>query len=446
MNMLNIATQGVKTAQSLLDNEALNISQMSNSAYTRRDVRVTSRADGTVQAQEVVRVAGLEQRRQLWRAVSGSRELDVQKPYADALLTQLGGTDVASDPLGLRAFVKALDHEAQTVGSDVHADEVFAALGRVAERTNTMFSALERMRENLDTVRTGEAEKVNRLAATLADLNRLHRLAPDEAGRLAIEDQRDQTLGELASFLDVDVREDASGAYHVLTRSGHPLVLGKSAAQLEARAGGGYALVAGASRVSLPADGLGGLGGSLGGLDRFLARELDPRIADVAEVARTVVDQLNRAHADVATGPFTDTPLLSLRAGPGGMLQMVRTIQTPQDLNLNADSVNANGKTLHRLKGALAASVPLSGRVGTPLAEAMSALAAETGRRASAVEESAASAGAVLVSARTQFQKQAGVDETESGGALMAYMKLYRANARVASVANELFDATLAMV
>ncbi|VVG72605.1 flagellar hook-associated protein FlgK [Pandoraea apista] len=28
----------------------------------------------------------------------------------------------------------------------------------------------------------------------------------------------------------------------------------------------------------------------------------------------------------------------------------------------------------------------------------------------------------------------------------MSYMKLYRANARVAAVANELFDATLAMV
>ncbi|MDN4573882.1 hypothetical protein DBB29_20155 [Pandoraea cepalis] len=443
MNMLNIATQGVKTAQSLLDNEALNISQMSNSAYTRRNVRVTSRADGTVQAQDVVRVAGLEQRRQLWRAVSGASELDVQKPHLAALLTQLGGTDVASDPLGLREFVGALDHEAQTLGSDVHADGVFAALGRVAERTNAMFSALERLRETVNAVRGGEAEKVNRLTTALADLNRLHRLAPDEAGRLAIEDQRDQTLGELAAFLDVDVRDDASGAYHVLTRSGQPLVLGNRAAQLEVRTDGGYSVVAGSSRVDVPAE---TLGGRLGGLDNFLTGVLDSRIADMTDVARTLVDQLNRAHADVASGDFSDTPLLKLSTGPDGVPVMQRTVQTARDLALDTDSANGNGKTLHRLKGAIGGPVALSGRVGTTLVEAMSALAAETGRRVSEAEASAASAGAVLVSARAQFQQQAGVDETESGGALMAYMKLYRANARVASVANELFDATLAMV
>ncbi|WP_449413521.1 FlgK family flagellar hook-associated protein [Pandoraea soli] len=443
MNMLNIATQGVKTAQSLLDNEALNISQMSNSAYTRRNVRVTSRADGTVQAQDVVRVAGLEQRRQLWRAVSGASELEVQKPHLAALLTQLGGTDVASDPLGLREFVGALDHEAQTLGSDVHADGVFAALGRVAERTNAMFSALERLRETVNAVRGGEAEKVNRLTTALADLNRLHRLAPDEAGRLAIEDQRDQTLGELAAFLDVDVRDDASGAYHVLTRSGQPLVLGNRAAQLEVRPDGGYSVVAGSSRVDVPAD---TLGGRLGGLDNFLTGVLDSRIADITDVARTLVDQLNRAHADVASGDFDDTPLLKLTTGPDGVPVMQRTVQTARDLALDTDSANGNGTTLRRMKGALGGPVPLSGRVGTTLVESMSALAAETGRRASEAEASTSSAGAVLVSARAQFQKQAGVDETESGGALMAYMKLYRANARVASVANELFDATLAMV
>ena len=98
------------------------------------------------------------------------------------------------------------------------------------------------------------------------------------------------------------------------------------------------------------------------------------------------------------------------------------------------------------MKGALGGPAPLSGRVGTTLVEAMSALAAATGRRISETEASIASAGAVLVSARAQFQKQAGVDETESGGALSAEMKLYRANARVASVANKVFDATLAMV
>jgi flagellar hook-associated protein 1 FlgK len=443
MKMLNIATQGVKTAQSLLDNEALNISQMGNSTYTRREVRVSSRADGTAQAQDVVRVAGLAQRERMWRALAGAGELDAQKSHVEALLTQLGGTDVASDPLGLRDFIKALDHEAQTTGSDVHADEVFAALGRVAERTNAMFAALARMRGNLNSVRAGEAEKVNRLTASVAELNRLHRLAQDAAGRLAIEDQRDQALGELAALVDIDVREDASGAYHVLTRGGHPLVLGGRAAQLEAQAGGGYTLSAGTSRVNVPAD---GLGGRLGGLDRFLTRELDRRIDETTEVARTIAEQLNRAHADRASGSFTATPLLSLTNGPDGMPRMQRTVQRAQDLALGVDSTNGNGTTLRRLRGALDANVALSGRSGVTLVEAMSALAGETGRRASEIAASASSAEAVLVSARTQFQKQAGVDETESGGSLMAYMKLYRANARVASVANELFDATLAMV
>ncbi|AJC21375.1 FlgK family flagellar hook-associated protein [Pandoraea pulmonicola] len=443
MNMLNIATQGVKTAQSLLDNEALNISQMGNSAYTRREVRVSSRADGTAQAQDAVRAAGLAQRERIWRALAGAGEPDAQKSHVEALLTQLGGSDVASDPLGLRDFIKALDHEAQTTGSDVHADEVFAALGRVAERTNAMFAALARMRGNLNSVRAGEAEKVNRLTASVAELNRLHRLAPDAAGRLAIEDQRDQALGELAALVDIDVREDASGAYHVLTRGGHPLVLGGRAAKLEAQAGGGYTLSAGTSRVNVPAD---GLGGRLGGLDRFLTRELDRRIDETAEVARTMAEQLNRAHADVASGPFTATPLLSLTVGPDGVPQMQRTLQRAQDLALGVDSTNGNGTTLRRLRGALDANVALSGRSGVTLVEAMSALAGETGRRASEIAASASSADAVLVSARTQFQKQAGVDETEAGGSLMAYMKLYRANARVASVANELFDATLAMV
>lgn len=443
MNMLNIATQGVKTAQSLLDNEALNISQMGNSAYTRREVRVTSRADGTAQAGDAARAAGLAQRERLWRAVSNASELEVQKPHAEALLTQLGGSDVASDPLGLRDFIKALDHEAQTTGGDVHADEVFAALGRVAERTSAMFASLARLRGDLNSVRAGEAEKVNRLTASVAELNRLHRLAPDAAGRLAIEDQRDQALGELAALLDLDVHEDASGAYHVLTRGGQPLVLGGRAAQLEAQADGGYTLSAGASRVSVPAE---GLGGRLGGLDRFLTRELDRRIGEVTEVARTVAEQLNRAHADRATGPFAGTPLFSLTSGADGVPRMQRTIGRAEDLALRVDSAQGNGTTLRRLRGALDASVALSGRSGVTLVEAMSALAGETGRRASEIAASAGSAEAVLVSARTQFQKQAGVDETEAGGSLMAYMKLYRANARVASVANELFDATLAMV
>ncbi|WP_353190658.1 hypothetical protein [Pandoraea pnomenusa] len=443
MNMLNIATQGVKTAQSLLDNAALNISQMGNSAYTRRDVRVSSRADGTAQAQDAARVASLAQRERLWRALAGAGEHDVQKPHVDALLTQLGGSDVTSDPMGLRDLLKALGHEAQVTGSDVHADEVFEALGRVAERTNALFASLARLRSNLNSVRAGEAEKVNRLAASVAELNRLHRLTPDAAGRLAIEDQRDQALGELAALVDIDVREDASGAYHVLTRGGHPLVLGGRSARLEAQSDGGYTLSAGASSVSVPPD---GLGGRLGGLDRFLTRELDKRIEETTEIARTVVEQINRAHADVTAGPFTDTPLLSMTTDADGVPRLQRTVGSAQDLALGTESANGNGTMLRRLKGALDAKVSLSGRSGVTLTEAMSALAGEAGRRASEISASAGSAQSVLVSARTQFQKQAGVDETDEGASLMAYMKLYRANARVASVANELFDATLAMV
>lgn len=240
MTGLYVGLSGLNAAQNALNTTAHNLSNINTTGYTRQQigfedstyVKYGNSANGDMQYGLGVDVSAIRRIRDelidsAYRESNGrlgyySSQYEALEEVED-LFGELQGVTYQS---ALDNFNKALQELAKNPGStDTRASVVQYATAFI-DRSNSVYTGLQKYQSDLNTKVQTSVDKINTLASTIADLNT--KISQVEGlGQHAndLRDQRDNALDTLSGLIKIDYKEDSTGKVNV-TAEGMPLVTG----------------------------------------------------------------------------------------------------------------------------------------------------------------------------------------------------------------------------
>lgn len=242
-----------------------------------------------------------------------------------ALFDDLSGNGVGTR---LNDFFHNFDELQNTPEDSAMRDLTVASGALLASSLHELRSGLAKVGEDID----AEIAEVVRVADALAaDIARLNvEITTSETGQrgqaTALRDQRDALLRELSQLFDVTVREQPDGALNIYIGS-EAVVQGEVSRGLVAVTESDGEFIRTAVRFADTDQEVQADGGRIEGLIRAREENAYGQVAAVDELARTLISQVNRIHADgQGLVPFrsvvgasdlldTDVPLNSNAAG-----------------------------------------------------------------------------------------------------------------------------------
>ena len=300
---LDIGLRGLRAAQAALDTVGHNLSNANTPGYTRQRVdlhtasptNIRGNLFGTgVETDGVRRISDmlLSGRIRSQVAVFNGLEIQLQgMSRVEELLSEPGENGLGSLFDGFFGSVSRLS---TNPGDVVLRNSMVQSGLNLTDEFNHLSSSLRDAREdNLQELAfyTGEA---NRLAGNILALNQ--EIVQAEAAQLEahdLRDRREQELRNLAEQVDIEISEQPSGAM-LVSVSGRVLVGTQSVQEISVQSDP-------AGEPSLEIDGssrpLGALGGKIGGLLRFREEFLPELEAQLDELARNMILEVNRAHS-----------------------------------------------------------------------------------------------------------------------------------------------------
>ena len=455
MSIINNALSGSLAAQLALNTSSQNIANLQTKGYTRQGVLLAARgpsigvrsAGNGVAASSLLRFSDAYKSQQLWRAASDLGQHSQTQPY----LTQLErvmGDEQSSLSNGLDTFFKALNAAGVDPTSGPLRQQVVTAADSMAQHFNSIDKVLGSQLLSVQQQRSAIIPKINTAVQDIAALNQqIAGLAGSSSNTSALVDQRDRAIDGLASLVSLEVVEQPDGTSSVSLRSGQPLVAGGLAGKLSISSN-----AAGVQAVTLDfansTFGLTGnpLGGQLGGLDDFETNTLRPLRQSVADMAGGVAAKVN---AQLALGTDLNgaagVPLFVFNASnPSGMLHIAAGIKADQ-LAFSGDGTPGDSANLQALIGIHGQSIVLSSIGSVLLSDADTQLVGKLGIDSQQNQALLDTASTLRNQAEDDWASTSGVNKDEEAISLVEYQNMFQANMKVISVANSLFDATLAM-
>ncbi|WP_201189756.1 flagellar hook-associated protein FlgK [Pseudomonas fluorescens] len=308
MSLLNIGMSGLAAGQSSLMTTGNNIANVDTAGYSRQQT-----VQGTKASQQFGNV---------WIG-TGTTLADVRRVYNSYLDAQLQTTtSLNSDSAAYLGQVTPLDKLLSDSGTGLNGalTKFFASVQNVnakpgddasrqlllsdaqalSNRFNSMSTQLNQQNATINGNLTNMADQVNKLAATVAQLNqRISEIS--SAGGMPNEllDARNETVRQLSTFTGAQVVE-REGSLDIYLGSGQPLVMGNTASKLEMVPSKddpgrlGIQLNRGSSTIDITSI---MTGGEIGGLLRYRSTVLDPAMNELGRVALVVADQMNSLQA-----------------------------------------------------------------------------------------------------------------------------------------------------
>ncbi len=457
MTIMNNALSGALASQLALSASSQNIANLQTKGYTRQAALLTAvgpdagahAAGNGVAVSALLRFSDGYKSQQLWRAASDLGQRSQSQPY----LTQLErvmGDDASSLSGGVDKFFQSLNAVAGVdPTSSPLRQQVVTAAGLMAQRFNSLNNVFSAQLQSVRQQRGAIVESANAAIASIATLNLKisHANATGESASSLI-DARDLAIDGLAGQMALEVSDQPDGTRNVSLKTGQSLVIGGVAGKLAASAGigAGQVFTLDFAGTSFGVDAA-ALGGQLGGLAGYEKNILLPLQQGVADMAQQLADKVNTQLAagfTMAGNPgkplFVYTP-----GGNANMLQVAAGFQT-DDLAFSSDGTPGDSGNLAKLAdiknqpiGVTTLGTVLAGDADTQL---VGKLAVDSQQNQSAL----ATAQSVRNQADQDWQSTSGVNQDEEAVNLVEYQKMYQANMKVMSVANTLFDATLAMM
>ncbi|MCE6981273.1 flagellar hook-associated protein FlgK [Pseudomonas frederiksbergensis] len=308
MSLLNIGMSGLSAGQSALMVTGNNIANADTAGYSRQQTVQGTKASnqfgnvyigtGTTLA-DVRRVYNSYLDAQLQTTTSlnsDSAAYAGQISPLDKLLSDSGtGLNGA-----LTKFFASVQNVNAKPGDDASRQLLLSDAQALSNRFNSISSQLTQQNANINGNLADMADQVNKLAATVAQLNQKISEVSNAGGQPNdLLDARNETVRQLSTFTGAQVIE-RDGNLDVYLGSGQPLVMGNTASKLEVvpskddPSRSAIQLNRGSSTIDITSV---VTGGEMGGLLRYRSTVLDPAMNELGRVALVVADQMNTIQA-----------------------------------------------------------------------------------------------------------------------------------------------------
>ena len=451
MSMLNIGYSGLNAAQMALNVASNNIANANTAGYSRQEVLMGSRlGNGSldngngVQVSSVRRIADNYLIAQLWRSGSASGFQSSFNQYINTT-EQVLGSSALNISTGVDNFFAALSAASESPESSAPRQQIVSAATALAGRYNQLAVNLDNQERQLADQLTTSVEQLNSTTTQVAKLNQQITELSARGGNVSqLEDQRDQSLRDLAKLVDIQVNRMDDGTVSVSLSQGQPLVLANSSASLVLK-GDDLSLQFGTQSFPIEQK----LQGSLGGLLGYRQDVLRPTRNELNSMATLLADELNKQQAqgfDINSPAGQGKPLFTYDTADPARTLGVATGFGANDLAFTASKLDAVTGTLVADGGSgdnrnLQAMLALKDHHYDAYAGLLGSLAVQSSQSAAELTANKQLEAQV----KSQVDSVSGVNQDEEGVSIMQYTKAYQANAKVISTANELFDSLLSM-
>jgi flagellar hook-associated protein 1 FlgK len=224
---LSIAQTGLQAAQVQLDTAGHNIANVNKEGFSRQRVELVSfspinktfgQIGRGVRIAQIARVRDTLLDIQFRNQVAGRDNAQLQTEYFNRIedIFLEPGENGLSGRINL--FFESLQEFATNVESLPVRQSVMVEAGALATLFNETFNQLDELRSNTNEEVAGLVPEINSLAERIAQLNSKIRVSEGSSGNPAndLRDDRDLLVDQLAGIANVFVREDNSGQVEVL--------------------------------------------------------------------------------------------------------------------------------------------------------------------------------------------------------------------------------------
>ena len=441
---LDVALHSMLTQQGALRATTDNISNLNTPGYSRRRPVITEEPPAYQGGILVGRGATLSSIESIRDRILDLRiAAEQQKQGAnDAYLSSMSGVEVfftdGEDSLGgrIQTFFNSLDRLSTSPYDVSLRQAVLVSAGNMAQSFNDLAGKLQSESKQIDLGVGQSVEEVNRLAASLAQLNQevtARNTLGQDAGQ--VEDQRTELLKQLASKIDVNVTDSPDG-WTISTVRGNTLVVGGSSyvltTRLDPATNTGH-VVAGTDDITS-----GITGGQLGGLLRARDQDIASLTNQLDDFAFSLSTALNAAHSAGfdATGAPGGTLFTIPATSVGAAGTMRLAISDAQQIAAStapgvADNGNVTKLLSARDRGVINGQTP---------GNAYSSLVYQVGGNISNTNIDSQAGEIVLQQLEALRGSISGVSLDEEAANLVRFQRAFEASARVIQTVNELLS------
>jgi flagellar hook-associated protein 1 FlgK len=457
MSIMNNALSGALASQLALSASSHNIANLQTKGYTRQSALLTAvgpdagprSAGNGVQVSQLLRFSDGYKSQQMWRAASDVGSRSQTQPY----LTQLErvmGDDAASLSAGVDKFFQSLNAVAGVDPTSTPLrQQVLTAAGIMAQRFNGLNNVFNAQLQSVRQQRSAIVDSANVAIASIAKLNgQIAQAAATGKNQSSLIDARDLAIDSLASQMALEVSDQPDGSRNISLKTGQALVISGIAGKLSATGAVGAAQTFSLefANTTFGLDAV-GLGGQLGGLSSYEADILLPLQQGVSDMADQLSAKVNtQLAAGYTMGGAKGKPMFVFTPGGGADLLKIAPLFQTSDLAFSADGTPGDSTNLQALVALKGQSINVTGLGAVLVGDADTQLVGKLAVDSQQNRAALSTAETMRNQAEEDWQSTSGVNQDEEAVNLVEYQNMYQANMKVMSVANSLFDATLAMM
>jgi flagellar hook-associated protein 1 FlgK len=318
------------------------------------------------------------------------------------------------------------------------------ARGAVIERARYMAAAFVETAQGLmqssvaadQQIRNG-VDAINNLARTLKDLNTQQRHDFRSASDPAIDAQVNNTLEQLAEYVDFTTLKQADGSLTVLLGGQTALVIGDRQFEISADTSSTQAVLRDAENRDITAQ---VSGGRLGALLEIKNTTIPSFSADLNRLAAGLADRVNAVlAAGVDSNGWPGAALFAYNSTEDAAATLRVTSILPEELAAaTPDAPGGNGNALQLTQ--LADSPEID---GTSFMEYYGTLARQVGRALETTRENQQTQEQLLLQTEAFRSQISGVSLDEEAALLIEFQRSYQASARLVSILDQLTEETI---
>lgn len=438
MSLLNIGFSGLNAAQIALNVTAQNIANVNTIGYSRQEAMMGSLSGfGRLDNGQGVEVTGVRRITddylvsQHWRSRSATGSSYSFYQYINTT-EQLLGSESMNITKGLDSFFASLSAALDSPETPAQRSQIVSSAGALANRFGQLNESMLTQEKQIDDQLNSTVSQVNSYLKQVAELNtQISEQASKGVNTSTLEDSREQVVRELSTYMEVRVNRQSDGSFSISLPQGQPLVLSGSSSTLSL-AGDKLSLSFGPQTFEVPAL----HGGSLAGVMDYRANVLRPLRDELNQMAKKLADDFNAKQAGgVDLNGDPGKPLFSYDPlNPSGTLNVADGFSGDHLAFAKAGGGKGDNRNLQEIitikEGQYDAYSALLGRIAVQSGQAKATMQADAN-----MEKQMA----------TKLSSVSGVNTDEEGVKIMAYTKVYQANAKVISTSDLLFNSILNM-